>query len=257
MADIEDVPGKSKAIDALISVKGKGAVAAEVPVVEDDAGDDDGAWPEPPTESKKIEREEDLYDYEEAAPAPRTSVTFRMPRRSSLKTAGPRRASISYSGEMTLRLPTGQTTRRKTSITFNDDEQVQDIEPVTDLVDDPNRLWFQKEEYTHIREKIYAIIASAKNGESDSRTTWLCTRGLEPLMGGSNPGDRREAYESVIEEQKMQKLRGKYDDEYIRTIYQFHTVDAQVIANERAQNDAAAVENYLRVTRKMCRRLSC
>ncbi len=249
----EDVPGKAKAIDVLINPKGVGAAK----YVYDDNSPDSAAWPEPATESKKMEKEEDLYGYGEAAPAPRTSVAERMSRRSSLKSSGPRRASISYSGEMTLTLPTGLITRRRTSITFNNDEEVQDIEPVTDMVDDPNRLWFQKEEYAHIREKIYAIVDSAKKGESDGRTSWLCTRGLEPLLGGSNAGDRREAYESVIEEQKMQKMRGKYDDEYIRTIYQFHTVDAQVIANERAQHDAAAVESYLTVTRKMCRRLSC
>lgn len=253
MATVGEFPGKSKAIDALIDLK----EANSAKYGYEDTEHHGAAWPEPPTESKKIENEEDLYGYGEGAPAPRVADVNRMSRRSSLKSSGTRRASISYSGEMTLTLPTGQITKRRTSITFNNSEEVQDIEPVTDLVDDPNRLWFQREEYAHIREKIYAIVDSAKNGETEGRTSWLCTRGLEPLLGGSNPGDRREAYESVIEEQRMQKLRGKYDDEYIRTIYQFHTVDSQVIANERAQHDAAAVENYLQVTRKMCRRLSC
>ena len=77
------------------------------------------------------------------------------------------------------------------------------------------------------------------------------------MGGGISYYERREAYVSVLEEQEMQKAQGRYNDEQIRTMYSFHTVDSQVLAKERAEKDAQEVEQYLKITRKMCRRLSC
>lgn len=247
---------KGKAIDTLLR-EPRTTGAAHYGYEE--AVPDSAAWPEASSTSKAHEREEDLYGYGDGAPTSRdAAVTQRAPRRSSLKMsgAGPRRASISYSGEMTLNLPSGKSAKKRSSITFNDQSQVQEIVPVADMVDDPNRLWFQKEEYSHIQQKIYAIIDGTKKGDNESKAL-LCTRGLEPLMGGSNYYERKEAYENVLEETKMQKAKGQYDDEYIRSIYQFHTVESKVMATERADRDAKEVEKYLQVTRKMCRRLSC
>jgi hypothetical protein len=251
--------GKAKAIDTLITGKG-GAGNAGKYGHENAAVPDSENWPEAPQEKQANQKEEDMYGYRDAAPTPRTNVASNsvVSRRSSLKSGGRRRASISYSGEISIRLPTGEITRKRTSVSFKDDADVKDIEPVADMVDNPRRLWFQEEEYSHIRSKIDAVIARAKNGEQESTTSWLCTRGLETLMGrGIGYYERKEAYECVLEEQEMQKARGKYDDEHLRTMYSFHTVDAQVLASERAENDAKEVEQYLKITRKMCRRLSC
>lgn len=252
--------GKAKAIDTLIMGKG---VAGDYGY--EDAAPDSENWPEAPSEKKMAnQKEEDLYGYGDAAPTPRTNAASNngTSRRSSLKSGGSggrRRASISYTGEISLQLPTGQIAKRRTSVSFKDDADVKDIEPVADMVDHPRRLWFQEEEYAHIQSKIAAVIESAKKGGKESSTTsWLCTRGLEPLMGGGiSYYERKEAYESVLEEQQMQKAQGKHNDEHLRTMYSFHTVDAQVLASERAENDAKEVEQYLKITRKMCRRLSC
>lgn len=261
------IGGKAKAIDTLMMGKDEGAAsAAKNDYGYDDAAPDAANWPEAATtETKPSQKEEDLYGYGDAAPTPRTandtSNKTQTARRSSLKSSsggGRRRASISYSGEISLRLPTGEVTKRRTSVSFKDDADVKNIEPVADMVDNPRRLWFQEEEYSHIRSKISAVLKGAQNGDQESKTSWLCTRGLETLMGGGiSSYERQEAYASVLEEQEMQKARGKYNDEHLRTMYSFHTVDSQVLASERAENDAKEVEQYLKITRKMCRRLSC
>eukprot|EP00934_Nitzschia_sp_Nitz4_P005583 Nitzschia sp. Nitz4//scaffold283_size24287//14810//15544//NITZ4_008406-RA/size24287-processed-gene-0.8-mRNA-1//-1//CDS//3329545657//5573//frame0 len=237
--------GKSKAIDVLLQ---------DVKIKDEDDNDDKLTWPEE-KRNPPVQNEEDLYGYGDGAPTPRAERS--VPRRSSLKSMGPRRASIGYTGEMKLVLPSGKQQTRKTSISFKDDTDVQNIESVSDMVDDPNRLWFQKEEYAHIQKKIYTIVAQAKNGTEEERSTWLCTRGLEPLMDGSGAHERKEAYENVLEEQRVQKAQGRFDDEYLRTIYQFHSMDSQVVATERAARDAKSVEPYLMFTKKMCRRMSC
>jgi hypothetical protein len=126
------------------------------------------------------------------------------------------------------------------------------------MVDDPNRLWFQKEKYQHIQQKIYAIVDEAKNnGNKKERPTWLCTRGLESIMDRRGSADRQEAYASVMDEQRVQQSQGRYNEDHIRGIYQFHSIDAQVKASEIAEDDAKDVKNYLRVTRRMCRRMWC
>jgi hypothetical protein len=128
---------------------------------------EDNAWPE--GENKNVhQKEEDLYGYGCAIPMPPnvTAMDPWMPRRrSSLKTstnACSHRASVGYNVEITLVLPTGRTQQRRTSITFADNSQVKEVKPVGNMADDPNRLWFQKEEYQHIQQNIYAIVDEAK-----------------------------------------------------------------------------------------------
>lgn len=68
---------------------------------------------------------------------------------------------------------------------------------------------------------------------------------------------QEEAYASVMDEQRVQQSQGRYNEDYIQDIYQFYSIDAQVKAAEIAEDDAKNVENYLRVTRRMCRRIWC
>jgi hypothetical protein len=218
----------------------------------------DSVWPEGVSKNMH-KKEEDLYGYGDAAPTARLSTsTVRMPRRSSLKNLNdcPRRASIGYTGEMTLVLPTGETRRKRSSITFADDNEVREVKSVSTLVDNPHRLWFQKDEYEHIQKHIVETVEEAKK-KGGERPTWVCTRGLEPIMDSSGSYERAEAKESVLGEQAMQRSHKKHDDEYIRDIYQFHTIDSQIKAHERGGRDQEEVAEYLKVTRRMCRRMSC
>jgi hypothetical protein len=235
------------------------AKSIEIAVTETNFGYEDGApdssvWPEGSSNKNLHENEEDLYGYGYAAPGIGTHTKYdRMPRRSSLKNPNTcaRRASIGFTGEMNLVLPAGKTAQRKTSITFAERDNVEDIESAASMVDTPRRLWFQEEEYAHINEKVQKIVEESKKKKG------VETRGLENLLDDSGVLDRREARDGVFDEQSMQKSRGTYNDDNIKTIYQFHSIDAQVRANDRASNDSKDVEAYLKVTRKMCRRMSC
>jgi hypothetical protein len=76
-------------------------------------------------------------------------------------------------------------------------------------------------------------------------------------MDRRDSANHQEAYASVMDEQRVQQSQGRYNEDYIQDIYQFYSIDAQVKAAEIAEDDAKNVENYLRVTRRMCRRIWC
>jgi len=209
------------------------------------------------TECPQEEKVENLYGYEEATPTPRSSARMQ-PRRSSLKNSSSterRRASISYRGEMTLVLPTGEKSVRRTSISFEESEnQTKEVIPASSMVDNPYRLWFQAEEYNDIKREIARTI---KKSRANTGSESPCTRGLEPIMYGDTKESRVEANTSVLDEYSSQKIRGEYNGNSIRQIYMFHTIDAQVQAERRGRLDQEEIQNYLKDTRTMYRRMTC
>mmetsp|Transcript_45655 Transcript_45655/g.111196 ORF Transcript_45655/g.111196 Transcript_45655/m.111196 type:complete len:284 (+) Transcript_45655:524-1375(+) len=234
------------------------------------------SWPDESDDknnkTKLHENEEDLYGYGVAEPTPKSPSAARgTPRRSSLKTGGAgagggglgprgsRRASIGYTGEMTLVLPTGETKKKRTSISFAESAVIKEVQPVSDMVEDSKRLWFQSSEYEGIQEKIFDMVEEAKKSQKDktAKPSWVDLRGLEPVLDRSIAESRKEATSTLIDEQEALKMQGTYDQEYLRDMYMFHSVDAQIRAEERAGKDAKEVEEYLKLTRKMCRRMSC
>ena len=197
-------------------------------------------WPEGKKQSLPFPKEEDLYGYEDAAPTRRMSnganpTAGKTPRRSSLKGSA---------GDG----------RRRHSITFSNDMNIKEVEPVSNLVKHPAVLWFQKKEYDHILSGIRDTVEEAKSQGDRARN---CTRGLENIITDRYLGERLEATETVLDENRMQKTHKKFDDEYIRQCYRYHTADSQHRAEQMAQKDQKEVEEYLKVTRKMCRRMSC
>lgn len=203
------------------------------------------------------------YGYEDASPTLSRSLAcselaMRTPRRSSLRTSEStlrRRASISYRGEVTFILPNGKQAKKRTSISFEEKEnQTKEVKPILDMVDNPNRLWFQEEEYVNIKKEIVRILQN----ESQSIPSKLdCTRGLEQILCESAKEAREQANTSVLEEYSMQQNRGEYNGDSLRQIYSFYTIDSQVEAADRADRDRQEVENYLEDTRKLWRRRSC
>jgi len=175
------------------------------------------------------EKHDDRYGYEEASPGRRRSMCT--PRRSSLKknseSTKHRRTSISYRSEMTLVLPTGKRIRKRSSISFAEEteNQVKEVKPVSNMVDDPNQLWFQAEDYKHFK------------------------RDLEPIMHGNAQEARQEANTSVLEEYLMQKSRGEYNCETIKQIYSLYTIDSQVEADYKAELNQKEIQAYLQDTR--------
>jgi hypothetical protein len=184
----------------------------------------------------------------------------RVSRRSSMKQGGSsRRASIGYTGEIDVNLPGKRhPVRRRMSITFHEYDQVQEVEPVSSLADEPEKLWFQAEEYDMIRQKaIFLTELAANGGQKLIAEKKLCTRGLESHIDRDNVYQQQYfAWKSVFLEQHHQRNTGVFDDETVGTIYQLVTMPSQAIAVERAQQDTADIENYTRTTRMMMRRLS-
>jgi len=236
------------------------------------------------------------YGYEDATPAPNRSFAcseramrtcseraMRTSLRSSLKSSGStlrRRASISYRGEVDFILPNGEHGKKRTSITFEETEnRTKEVKPMLDMVDSPNRLWFQKEEYANIKQEIVRIIqnnhqnkdispggasssssTSSSNAASDpplTPTAPECTRGLEPILCESAKEAREQANTSVLEEYSMQQNRGEYNDDALRQIYSYYTIDSQVEAAYRGDCDQQEVQKYLEDARNMWRRRSC
>merc|ERR1712048_73807 len=215
------------------------------------------------TECPQEEKIENLYGYEEASPTPRSSARMQ-PRRSSLKNSFSterRRASISYRGEITLVLPTGEKSVRRTSIKFAEESEneMKEVVPVVSMVDDPDSLWFRNEEYYDIKQEIALTIRKSKESEHGDvdPPAWVCTRGLEPIMYGGTREAREEANTSVLEEYSMQRNRGEYDCNLIRQIYSFHTIGAKADAERRGFLDHKEIQNYLKDTRTMLRRMTC
>jgi hypothetical protein len=192
--------------------------------------------------------------------SPRVSFC-RTPRRSSMKQCGaPRRASVQFGGEIQVNLPGMKNpVKRRTSIAFKETVKVKKVTPVSELTDQPEALWFQDEEYNRMRQKSFALVDRVDNGKVPGGDKKYCVRGLEKLMAKNRDGVRQrrfDAWDSVLNEQDLQRQHGNFDDDYMGNICKLSTVKSQHEAVERAQQDATEIENYLMNTRKICRRLS-
>lgn len=240
-----------------IAAKAKGKSLDKV-LAENNSGYDDViVWPMPAPAPKIVE--EDLLGYGVAEPSTKQT----MPRRSSLSSRdgrirGNRRASIGYSGEMTLTLPNKQTVTKRRSVGFDDDDTVYSIDTYDDsdeddeILSNKRQLWFREEEYRHIENKIRTIVRDSKTpGE---RPTWLETRGLESVIG-EGAEEKQMAIQSVLEDQNRQRQGGYFDEQAIATEYEFNSMEAQVAAEKRAKQDEEEVKEYLEKTRQVTRRL--
>jgi hypothetical protein len=177
-----------------------------------------------------------------------------------MKQAGcPRRASIQFGGEIQVQLPgEDMPVTRRTSITFKSRIRVKEVVPIHDLTHEPEALWFQKDEYKHIKKSVKAVVRHTMVG--DMR---YCTRGLETLLLTQEAAQmtkekRSMAWDSVLNEQAFQRYSGVFDDEDMANRYKFNTAEFQQEAANRASQDAVEVENYLEGTRRFefCRRMS-
>ena len=197
------------------------------------------------------------------------------PRRSSLKqqssygadaatgTNKPvRRSSITFKGEREITLPnSNRKVKRRTSISFNEDMEVKTVEPVSELVDNPEQLWFQDKDFAQMRDKCMKIIDVMKSGElPPEQAKKLCVRGLEHYVEKTSKQRKEEqntAWDSVLDIQDVQMDYGVFDAAQMALSYRLQSMESSRQAALRALKDAEAVTNYLSSTRHTCRRLSC
>jgi hypothetical protein len=169
-----------------------------------------------------------------------------------------RRASIGYAGEIEVKLPgKREPVRRRTSISFCEEDQINEVVPVKNLVDDPEALWFQDEEYSKMKKKMCNLIHAVERGETSNKK--YCMRGLEGHFGEGaecRKIARGSAWDAVLLEQNMQQNEGSFDDEGISMLYILSSIDSKIKATERATQDESDVGRYQRDTRRRMRRMS-
>lgn len=217
------------------------------------------------------------YGYEEAAPdfykygygeedacydGSHHARRRRQDSRSSLKREGaPRRASISYTGEIENILPgsRGQPVRRRTSISFDDSHNsVIEVRPALELVKSPKKLWFQADEYGLIRERARILADLAGNPVKDERCLIMgkkarkkkkkfCVRGLESQINSAYiDSEQNLAWESVFSEQYYQRKHGGYDEDALAKNYETASLPSLARAIARARGDFEAAEKHTR-----------
>mmetsp|Transcript_58478 Transcript_58478/g.63132 ORF Transcript_58478/g.63132 Transcript_58478/m.63132 type:complete len:384 (-) Transcript_58478:115-1266(-) len=198
----------------------------------------------------------------------------RAPRRSSIKGTCPTRArarrrtsiatctnvvsieeelasgTIQPSQVLEIRVPgRRESIQRRTSITFNEDVNVQKIQAISKVKGAVKQeLWFQDIEYTHIKQKIRAVLEkvdAASSGQYYDRNKY-CTRGLEKYMEcpQKRASKKYQGWDSVLMEQEMQRHLHIYDDEAIGQFYAQTAQENVVEATNRAQLDAEEVAAY-------------
>jgi Arc/MetJ family transcription regulator len=210
--------------------------------------------------------ERSKYGYDEPTPATtphRSSRTRGSGRRSSMKQTGrTRRASIQFGAEVEVYIPDGteegKRVTRRTSISFNGTAHVRRVAPAKELTDEPEKLWFQEADYKVMRQKVHAIVDTVESG-TDLGGKKLCVRGLERYIGSSKEivsGRRDKAWDSVLDEQNLQRCKGEFDEDHIANAYKYSTMDTQHEANQRAVQDAVEAELYTRKARRAHRRMS-
>lgn len=150
------------------------------------------------------------------------------------------------------------------SISFSKSVQVRRVPSAAEMLERDirdstkarNELWFQAEEYDNIKRKTGALVRAIQQGKTPGGVTY-CTRGLEKFFRMDEVQFQRvAAWDSVLDEQDIQRHHGSYDDDRLSSAYQQWTRDCEAQAAERAREDETAIESYIKRTRAMCRTLS-
>jgi hypothetical protein len=186
-----------------------------------------------------------------------TGTGSRQARRSSMKQEGAprtrRRASIQTVGMIEVRLPgRSDPVLRRTSIDFMEASPGEVPSTVEDPKEIPER-WMSTDDYKKIEHDNHKIVRAIEKGTDKH----FCTRGLENQLEKEGDRIKEDAHQAVWEEQLRQKKEGTFDEAKLMEKYRMATIQSKIGAVERAEQDNAEIEAYLKSTRKMMRRMSC
>eukprot|EP00934_Nitzschia_sp_Nitz4_P008676 Nitzschia sp. Nitz4//scaffold201_size42423//33789//34553//NITZ4_007379-RA/size42423-processed-gene-0.15-mRNA-1//1//CDS//3329541347//8666//frame0 len=183
-----------------------------------------------------------------------------LPRRSSLRQTGaPSKRRVSMGDEISVRLP-GQPAPqvRRRSITFDHKVKVKSVEAISNMTEHPEALWFQTEEFSRIRRNSWDLVDKVERGRTGLGNRKYCIRGLERLLEREMIQKAKfTAWDTVFDEQDMQRDRGCWDEEYMAIVYRRTSINSAKAALLRGKQDEMEITKYLNSTRQMCRRLSC
>jgi len=182
----------------------------------------------------------------------------RMPQRSSMKGSekpsplSQKRAKAGSSGTVHQNFLPGQMEpiERHRSITYSDEIDIQLIEPIRLLADNgPQSLWYQEFEYETIKLKTLALLDRVDHSSGVIEGKKYCTRGLEKFMTPETTEVKKhQAWDSVLNEQFLQRQDGEFDEEAIANIYHCSTKRSKREAEKRAILDQQAAESYLKTS---------
>jgi len=124
------------------------------------------------------------------------------PRRSSLKSANKkngtrRRASMGYSGEMTIVLPSGERRIKRTSITFKDQEETKEVKPVSN---------------TRLRQEKYPDIEQS-DGCIEAKIGVLEEYAVQKARGTYNSDNIRQMYTYHTIDSQLEAVERAYAEE--------------------------------------------
>lgn len=135
--------------------------------------------------------------------------------------------------------------KRQRSLRFNEEVNVRNVVPAKFLSKDPEKLWFQDEEYQSIKRKTRALLSRVdSNGIVDGKR--YCTRGLERYMvnQAERDGMKYGAWDSVLLEQRLQRKEGIFCDESIAKLYSYIASKSVQDATQQAFIDANEVASF-------------
>jgi hypothetical protein len=192
------------------------------------------------------------------------SGRMRQPRRSSMKheekdanSTRPRRRASIHAGVaiIEVRLPgQSQPVLRRSSIDFMEHPTAVPPASNDNTATWVGERWMSPEEYDKIAHDNQKIVRALEKGTDKN----FCTRGLEDQLDPHGiERIRKEAKQTVWEEQQRQKMAGIFDENQIMENYRMAAVQAKFEAADRAQQDSADIETYVKKTREMIRRMSC
>lgn len=162
--------------------------------------------------------------------------------------ARPRRSSMKGSSDGP------RVTRRRHSISFDNEVQVNEVVPITTMLKNKGDVWLQGKDYYKTINKVNTIVDQAASGKGQK----YCVRGLEHMIQGKDDRNvpRTEAWDTVLDEQYSQQASGDYDEEVLSRKYRSCSNQSRRKAKQRALQDEQDVAMYLKETRRYCRRMS-
>jgi hypothetical protein len=179
--------------------------------------------------------------------------------------------------------------QRRRSIDFAETVHVKEVEPVKNLTEDVRQLWLQDDDFAEMKVRRRNLVKKYKEQQKHGGSGFPTVpnlnggshdvyhthegnyddsfRGLEKYVDKSARRTKNVAWDTVLLEQDEQECSGYYDENRIAELYKFSTMESPEKALARAQQDRAAVEDYLTSPRtaklmaktkfKAFRRVSC
>ena len=181
-----------------------------------------------------------------------------MARRSSLKTSDHyvprRRNSIGPTTEIQVTLRDNTQVKRRTSITFQENDDVKEVEPVSSMVRRKEDLWVTKGERQQTKQELKYLTLLAREKPEALAKSSVCVRGIEHRLSDDASKNIFASRSSILHLQEIQKVIGVYDDDALRVVYKSMSGKSAMIAQKRAEEDYAHVRKSHRALQRMARR---